>query len=145
MAATAASLVAAFGRHDTAAYFAHFSEDATFVFYSEDRVLQSRAEYERLWSEWETTTGFEVRGCRSEHGRVTLLGDRAALFVHDVTTTVETGSVTETRRERESIVFERAGDRWLAVHEHLSPVPGVAPSGSSDDVGDPAAGPDAGP
>jgi hypothetical protein len=25
--------------------------------------------------------------------------------------------------ERETIVFERRGDRWLGVHEHLSPRP----------------------
>ncbi len=25
--------------------------------------------------------------------------------------------------ERETIVFRRDGDRWLAVHEHLSPRP----------------------
>ncbi len=28
--------------------------------------------------------------------------------------------------ERETIVFRRHGDRWAAVHEHLSPQPGPA-------------------
>jgi hypothetical protein len=28
--------------------------------------------------------------------------------------------------ERETIVFRRDGDRWAAVHEHLSPHPGPA-------------------
>jgi hypothetical protein len=51
-----------------------------------------------------------------------VLGD-AAVFVHDVTTDLEFGGARETVRERETIVFERRGSQWLAVHEHLSPRP----------------------
>jgi ketosteroid isomerase-like protein len=32
----------------------------------------------------------------------------------------------QTLTERETIVFRRDGDRWTAVHEHLSPQPGPA-------------------
>lgn len=120
VAATAESLVAAFGRHDVPAYFDHFSEDATFIFHTVNRVLRSRAEYEELWHTWENVDGFQVRGCRSETAVVRMLGPDAAVFTHDVTTAVATRGIEETLKERETIVFVRSGDRWLAVHEHLS-------------------------
>ncbi len=121
----AAGLVAAFGRHDTEAYFACFAEDATFVFHTTDHVLRSRADYERLWRAWEAEDGFHVQSCESTEQRVQDLGDTAVLS-HRVRTTVRTSAGEESVRERETIVFARRGGRWLAVHEHLSPDPGAA-------------------
>jgi ketosteroid isomerase-like protein len=118
----AADLVAAFGAHDTAAYFAAFAPEATFVFHTTPERLSDRAAYQRLWRRWEQEDGFHVHGCESRDGTVQVLGD-AAVFVHDVTTDLELGGARETVRERETIVFERRGSQWLAVHEHLSPRP----------------------
>ncbi len=120
VARTAAALVAAFGRHDTAAYFQHFAPEATFVFYTVDHVLTSRAAYQSLWSTWEQQDGFRVRSCSSSNVAVTVLGD-IAVVTHDVSTTVSGRGGTTDLSERESIVFQRQGTRWLAVHEHLSP------------------------
>jgi ketosteroid isomerase-like protein len=118
----AAALVAAFGAHDTARYFACFAPDADFVFHTTPERLPDRAAYERLWARWEAEDGFRVHGCTSAGGRIRMLGD-AAVFVHDVTTDLETGGSRETVEERETIVFERRDGGWLAVHEHLSPRP----------------------
>jgi ketosteroid isomerase-like protein len=118
----AAHLVAAFGSHDTAAYFAAFAPDATFVFHTTPERLPDRATYERLWRRWEQEDGFRVHGCESRDAVVQVLGG-VAVFVHDVTTDVELGGDRATVRERETIVFERRGSAWLAVHEHLSPRP----------------------
>jgi ketosteroid isomerase-like protein len=115
-------LVAAFGSHDTAAYFAAFAPDATFVFHTTPERLPDRAAYERLWRRWEQEDGFHVHGCESGEAAVQVLGD-AAVFVHDVTTDLELGGERETVFERETIVFQRRGSGWLAVHEHLSPRP----------------------
>jgi len=121
--AAAEALVSAFGRHDTAAYFAAFAPDATFVFYPTDRRLETRAEYEALWAQWETE-GFQVLGCRSIGGHVDLLTDDVAVFTHRVRTNVRLGDAEENLAERETIVFRRVGDgAWLGVHEHLSPDP----------------------
>ena len=119
----AAAVVAAFGRHDTAAYFAGFREDATFVFPTSPEPLGSRADYERLWQSWEQD-GFRVLACTSSEQHVQLLGD-TAVFTHRVSTRLRlaTDQPEESLDERETIVFARDGDRWLAVHEHLSPVP----------------------
>ncbi|GAA4604175.1 nuclear transport factor 2 family protein [Actinoallomurus liliacearum] len=122
--AAARDLVAAFARHDTAAYFDAFTVDATFVFHTTDVRLGSRAEYERLWERWETEDGFRVLSCRSRDGEVRMVGRDGAVFSHDVETTVAAQGETSTVFERETIVFERVGPRWLAVHEHLSPAPG---------------------
>jgi ketosteroid isomerase-like protein len=122
--AAARSLVEAFGRHDTRAYFDAFTPDATFLFHTTAERLGSRAEYERLWASWEREDGFRVLSCRSSNGQVRLVGGDGAVFSHDVETAVSTGGTTSTVRERETIVFQRSGGRWLAVHEHLSAAPG---------------------
>ena len=60
-----------------------------------------------------------------DEAEVRILGD-AATFLHDVVTDVVTRTGAETLHERETIVFARQSDgSWLAVHEHLSPVPAV--------------------
>lgn len=124
--AAARHLVQAFGRHDTAAYFGCFTPDATFIFYTTAARLASRAEYERLWQQWERQDDFRVQSCISSQPLVQDLGD-TAVFSHDVTTVIRTRAGEETTRERETIVFQRDGDRWAAVHEHLSPHPGPVP------------------
>jgi ketosteroid isomerase-like protein len=119
--AAAAALVEAFGRHDVEAYFAAFDPDATFVFYTHPTPLRSRAEYELLWRSWEQD-GFRVLSCASSDQHVQELGD-VAVFTHRVATRVRFGADEESLDERETIVFTRSGDGWLAVHEHLSPAP----------------------
>lgn len=119
----AAELVAAFGDHRVRDYFACFDASATFVFHHVRRPLRSRADYERLWAEWEDRLDFRVLECQSSGQKVNLYGD-VGVFTHDVRTTTSTSEGEETLLERETIVFRRTPDhRWLAVHEHLSPMP----------------------
>ncbi len=48
-----------------------------------------------------------------------------AVFSHDVETVLSPrGGEPATLRERETIVFRPDGERWMAVHEHLSPAAG---------------------
>jgi ketosteroid isomerase-like protein len=124
--AAADGLVAAFGSHDVAGYFAAFSPDATFTFYTHPEPLRSRSAYEELWRSWEAD-GFRVLSCASSDRHVQALGD-VAVFTHRVATRVVLDGADQDLDERETIVFTRArdheGDRWLAVHEHLSPAAG---------------------
>lgn len=119
--AAADRIIDAFGHHRTADYFAGFAPEATFIFYTADARLESRADYERLWSSWEAENGFTVRSCVSANRRVTLIGQDAALFLHDVETVVTMDGETSTVHESETIVFERRSGWWIAIHEHLSP------------------------
>jgi ketosteroid isomerase-like protein len=115
-------LVAAFAATDTEAYFACFDESASFIFHSEPGRLERREDYRLLWKSW-LAEGWRVRGCSSSNRRIQLCGP-AAVFSHDVSTTVETSGVREVLAERETIIFSRAaGGEVLAVHEHLSPLP----------------------
>jgi ketosteroid isomerase-like protein len=125
--AAARQLVQAFGRHDTAAYFECFAPSATFIFYTAAARLASRDEYQRLWRDWERQDEFRVLSCISTRQVVQHLGE-VGVFSHDVTTVIRTRGGEETLRERETIVFQRDGDRWAAVHEHLSPHPEPAQS-----------------
>lgn len=118
--AAADEIVDDFAHHRTAEYFAGFAEDATFVFHTADRRLESRAEYEALWAQWESEDSFRVHGCRSSDRRVQLLGD-TAIFTHSVDSRIELGGQVDDVTERETIVFVRRDGRWVAVHEHLSP------------------------
>ena len=120
--AAAAEIVAAFGSHDALRYFDGFAMDATFIFYSTPQRLESRAAYETLWAKWETENQFRVLGCISSNHHVQT-GDDFGVFTHDVETMVEMDGLVDTVRERETIVFEKRGNRWLAVHEHLSARP----------------------
>jgi ketosteroid isomerase-like protein len=114
-------LLAAFAATDTAAYFACFTPDATFVFHPEQIRLDDRAAYEKRWASW-IEEGWQVESCESSDRLVQILGD-AAVFTHTVDTVTSVAGVPTTLRERETIVFVRDHDRILAVHEHLSPVP----------------------
>lgn len=121
----AAALVSAFGSGDLDAYFACFAEDATFLFHTTDRLLTSTEDYRREWERWVSEDGFRVLGCATADTVVQMLEDTAVL-THRVRTTVATHEGESGLHERETIVFSRQDDgRWLAVHEHLSPAPGV--------------------
>ncbi|MCV7419511.1 nuclear transport factor 2 family protein [Mycobacterium yunnanensis] len=114
----AVDVIAAFGSHDTARYFAGFAPEATFLFHAEPALLPSRAAYEELWAQWERE-GFRVLSCRSVNPRLDLVTDDVAVFTHWVRTRL--AGVDEEQRERETIVLRRGADgRWLGVHEHLS-------------------------
>lgn len=120
---TCNALVAAFGSHDPARYFRFFAADASFIFYTHSERLNSVSEYQQLWLEWERQDGFHVMDCKSTSQRVQMLGNDAAVFTHEVQTTVRTHDSVEQLRERETIVLHRTtGDDWVAVHEHLSPL-----------------------
>ncbi|TFD75270.1 DUF4440 domain-containing protein [Cryobacterium sp. Sr8] len=112
-----------FGNHRRDAYFARFSPDATFVFHTVPRRLDSRKAYEELWDEWEASSGFRVHDCTSTDRHIQVFGN-AAVFSHDVTSVVEVDGLTDTVFERESIVLEKRDGVWLCVHEHLSQRPG---------------------
>lgn len=119
--AVAAKIVADFGNHRTEDYFSGFSTDATFMFYTHTERLDSRSAYEALWAKWESEDGFKVHGCRSSNQLVQLIGRDAAVFTHLVSSDIEFAGEVSTVEERETIVFAKVGDNWLAVHEHLSP------------------------
>jgi ketosteroid isomerase-like protein len=114
-------LVAVFGATDTAGYFDCFAPDATFVFHPEESRLDDRAAYERTWASW-LADGWRVESCASSDQLVQIFGD-TAVFSHTVDTVTSIGGERTATRERETIVFVRTGDRLVAVHEHLSPVP----------------------
>jgi ketosteroid isomerase-like protein len=118
-------LIGAFAATDTAAYFACFSPDATFVFHPEASRLDDRAAYEATWASW-LDSGWRVVSCISSDRKVQLLGDTAVLTHTTDTVTAVDGRESPSLRERESIIFVLDGDRLVAVHEHLSPMPADA-------------------
>lgn len=120
--AAADRLVAAFASHDRERYFAAFAPEATFIFHNLDRALKSRAEYEAEWTLWETRDGFRVKTCRSTERNVQIAGP-VAIFTHSVETELTFNGEPVSSKERETIVFEKQEDGWLAIHEHLSPMP----------------------
>ncbi|WP_248800491.1 YybH family protein [Pseudomonas sp. MWU13-2105] len=125
----AAELVAAFATNDREAYFAAFSEDASFVFYTLEQPLLSRDAYQALWDSWRAEDGFEVLACTSSNAVVSLRGD-VAIFIHDVATELRMQGELLFSQERETIVFRRQQEQgpWLACHEHLSATPQGLPS-----------------
>jgi ketosteroid isomerase-like protein len=125
--AAAEAIIAAFGRHDPKGYFALFAPEASFVFYTTPRRLNSRAEYESEWVRWEKEDAFRIHSCKSAEQLVQIFGN-VAVFTHTVHTELSTTEGPSTFRERETIVFERRRGKWVAVHEHLSPHPEPQPS-----------------
>lgn len=117
------ALIAAFASNHSEAYFAAFSEDATFVFHSCDTLLPNLSAYRQLWTSWQAD-GFAVIACTSRNPLLTLHGD-TAIFVHEVITHLRVAGTEAHSHERETIVFRRQhGSRhWLACHEHLSLMP----------------------
>lgn len=122
--AAAAELVRVFGAHDREAYFASFAPEATFIFYNHPDRLVSRQAYREVWEGWELE-GFHVNSCASIDPTVQVLSDELALFSHSVRT--ELAGEPEASNERETIVFALRDGRWLAIHEHLSPLPDLKP------------------
>jgi SnoaL-like domain len=116
------ALIDAFGRNDRDAYFAAFSPQASFIFHHVARELPSRDAYERLWRTWEHEDSFSVLSCESRNRVVQCLNEDTAIFTHSVRSKVSTRDGCQTLDERETIVFVRTGRRWLAIHEHLSPM-----------------------
>lgn len=114
----ALAIVDAFGATDGDRYFALFAPDASFVFHPEPRRLDSRAEYERIWSGW-VAGGWRVLECVSSD-RLVQTFPGGGVFSHTVFTRVYTGETEESYRERESIIFRVDGESLTAVHEHLS-------------------------
>ena len=119
--AAADAIVAAFAATDTAAYFAGFAPEATFIFHPEAARLGSRAEYEALWAEW-VASGWSVAS-RTSSDRLVQAFPGGAVFSHTVATSVETPEGGDSYVERESIIFRNEGDALIAIHEHLSTTP----------------------
>jgi ketosteroid isomerase-like protein len=113
------SVIDDFGRNRRDAYFAGFAPDATFLFHTTPKRLESRAEYEALWDEWVRDSGFEVLACESTERRIQIF-DGIAIFSHSVKTRLRVEGAEETQHERETIVAELRDGQWLCVHEHLS-------------------------
>jgi hypothetical protein len=118
----ASSLVAAFASSDRDAYFAHFDPGATFLFHDTAHRIESRADYEAMWAEWEREAGFRVVACTSRAQRVQEYGE-LAVFTHRVHTVRRLEGTEDEVFERETIVLRRVGETWTCVHEHLSPDP----------------------
>lgn len=119
---TAAHLVSRFAAHDFDGYFSCFDENAVFIFHTSPNVLLSKSEYQKEWRTWEKEWGFKVKACSSTNQRVQLF-DSIAIFSHDVATTLNTNDGEKSFKERETIVFHQVLGKWIAVHEHLSPMP----------------------
>ena len=119
---TAAHLVSCFAKHDFDGYFSCFAEDAVFIFHTSKKVLINKAEYKQEWKSWEKDWGFHVKACKSSNQRVQMF-DQVAIFSHDVATTLNTSDGEKSFEERETIVFSYVHGKWVAVHEHLSPMP----------------------
>ncbi|HEY0286347.1 MAG TPA: nuclear transport factor 2 family protein [Pseudomonas sp.] len=117
----ARQLVNAFASNDTDTYFAAFTEDATFFFYTLPAPLLSRAAYRAVWDSWQAD-GFVVLDCQSSNAHISLQGE-VAIFMHDVATHVRFGQQESRYQERETIVLRQCEGRWLACHEHLSAIP----------------------
>lgn len=116
-------LIAAFGEARVDDYFACFHPDATFVFYTADCRLESRAQWRTEFDRLAEEDRFRIVACTSTARRVQVIGD-VGIFTHDVETSVTSSAGPETLHERETIVFAKQTDSiWLAIHEHLSPLP----------------------
>ena len=118
----AAHLVSCFAQHDFDKYFECFADDAVFIFHTSNNVLRNKAEYQKEWKKWEQEWGFKVESCKSTNQIVQLFND-VAIFSHTVDTTLNTNDGKKSFTERETIVFQFQNDKWIAVHEHLSPMP----------------------
>ena len=119
---TAAHLVSRFAAHDFDGYFSCFDEKAVFIFHTSPNVLVSKSEYKNEWQKWEKEWGFKVKSCTSANQKVQMFGE-VAVFSHEVATTVGTNDGQNSFKERETIVLILISNRWVAVHEHLSPMP----------------------
>lgn len=105
-------------------YFAGFAPGATFVFHTDASRHESLTAYREQWRREELEEGLAVISSVASNQLVQTVGDDVAILIHDVATDIRLAGAVQTLLERETIVFARQpGGRWLAVHEHLSPVP----------------------
>ena len=112
-------LMEAFSTGDEDGYFECFHPDATFFFHGQD-LIGSREEYRTAVRSWKAEHGFRVLSAESRDAETRLFGD-TAILTHRVTTVQMWDGEESTLHERESVVFQRQGDRgWLGIHEHLS-------------------------
>ncbi len=113
-------LISSFSKYDKKEYFSAFSNDATFLFYNQERLLTSKAEYEAQWSKWEREGQFEVLSCSSSNRNLQVI-DNVAIFTHWISIEVGFESGNDISNERETIVLHKNDSGcWLAVHLHLS-------------------------
>lgn len=113
-----AQLMNAFASGDSDRYFACFHEDASFLFPGEP-LLEPRSAYRSSWLRWQDE-GVRFTEVVADDVRVRVFGD-TAVVTHHIVTTVNAGGNATVDRERESIIFTRTAEGWLAIHEHLSP------------------------
>jgi len=116
------SLVDAFGTNNVERYFEHFDKNATFIFYTHDKILYSRQEYVELWNQWVRESNFTVLSCTTGNRDVRFSDAETAILTHEVTTLLSFDGNPEQVNERETIVFHKKSDGWRAIHEHLSPI-----------------------
>lgn len=121
--AVATALIAAFEANDRDGYFGFFTPQARFIFHAVPFVMESRAAYEAEYDRWVREDGFTVLECTSTRQHVDVYGD-SAVFTHQTFTRVRTNGGESAYHERETIIFTRHDGHWLAVHEHLSLLPG---------------------
>jgi ketosteroid isomerase-like protein len=114
------ALVTAFREQNFPAYFGAFADTATFILHSHPETIASLASYRILWEAWRRA-GFEILDCVSSDRHVQCANE-TAVFTHRVSTTARLQGETIDTVERETIVFARIDGRWLAIHEHLSPL-----------------------
>lgn len=119
---TAIRLIDAFSNNDRQRYFEMFVPEATFIFHTVPRLLNSRAAYEAEWDAWISDLEFHVINCVSTQHSVQLYGN-VAVLTHETMTHVATKDGEQMVRERETIIFHKIGNEWLGVHEHLSLLP----------------------
>jgi ketosteroid isomerase-like protein len=119
--AAAVALLDAFAANDLPRYFGSFVPEASFVFPIVDHVMRSPADYAAEWQRWIETDDFKVTECLSFDRMIQVYGD-VAIFIHR-TVTRTTGRSGERRLdERETIIFKKINGKWLAAHEHVSPL-----------------------
>jgi ketosteroid isomerase-like protein len=119
---TALEIIDAFSSNDRKRYFEMFVPEATFIFYTAPRLLDSRAAYEAEWEAWIRNLEFHVISCVSTQQSVQVYGD-FAILTHETTTHVSTKGGEQTAHERETIIFRKISGRWMGVHEHMSLLP----------------------
>lgn len=119
----AQAIVRAFRDNDEDAYFAGFAPECSFAFHTDQQALLGRDAWRDAWRELRAS-GWRVDACETQWDHVQPVGD-GGIYLHELTTTAGEPGAEETYRERETIVFERRDGRLVAVHEHLSPVPGA--------------------
>lgn len=120
ISSAAEAIVRAFERNDESDYFSRFSPTCTFIFAPDNTVHPDRASWHSAWSELQES-GWRVEKCRTlESGSHVF--PQGGVFWHMLETTALVDGVTQTYRERETIVFENSQEGLLAVHEHLSSV-----------------------